>query len=192
MSKTRLFPLLLTLILISWLVYRCTPTKIEHEGYRFELPMDFEEAITQFGMDSLNPQMAVRFDDRRWLTNKAISDYPYTDERVVGLNFYYDDTVDIKAVMQRIEQQFEKKSQSGEGIYTDPSREWWYLQVNNNVQILVYCHTYVPYGVSMKGEDYCEGGGEGQGRQWVVAFTDRLYRRSHDYIFYDGMIDEYY
>jgi hypothetical protein len=67
MSKTRLSLLFLTGLLIGWLAYRCAPTPIEHEGYRFELPMDFEEAVSQFGLDSLSPWMAVRYDERGWL-----------------------------------------------------------------------------------------------------------------------------
>lgn len=186
MSSTRLSLLLLTLLLIGWLAYRCAPTRIEHEGYRFELPMDFEEAVTQFGLDSLSVRLAVRFDERGWLTVKAIQDYSRRQDKLLGLNFYYDDTVDIKAVMQRIEQQFGKKLQSGVGVFPDMNQEWWYLQLTNNIMILVYRNTSsYPGRYLFKEEESSRG--NGQDRQWVVAFTEKLKDR-YSYINCDGVV----
>jgi hypothetical protein len=55
MAKKKIFFLLLTLLSIDWLVYRGAPTPIEHDGYRFELPMDFGEAVSQFDLDYPKP-----------------------------------------------------------------------------------------------------------------------------------------
>jgi|GEM_PF-1015573 hypothetical protein len=170
MTKKKIFFLFL-LLLVGWIGYRCSPTKIEHEGYEFMLPDDFDEAVAQAGLKKISPRMAVSYDDRGWLLRKAISDYPQLQKNLLGMNFYYDDSVDIKAVMQRMEEKSKKKFQIEKMVLPLKTYKWWYLPLNNKVLVLVYRHTNYPLQnlYPLPGEGNCMG--KGQGKQWVVAFT---------------------
>jgi hypothetical protein len=139
--------------------------------------MDFEEAVSQFGLDTLSVRLAVRFDERGWLKMKAVRDYARRQDKLLGLDFYYDDTVDIKAVMQRIEQQFGRKFQSGVGIFADMNREWWYLRPTNTILILVYRNTSYP---RPPGEYLFKG----EESSLVVAFTEGLSDRFGDRVYF--------
>ncbi len=193
MTKKKIFFLLL-LLSVGWIGYRNSPIKIEHEGYTFLLPDDFDEAVAHAGLKKISPRMAVSYDDRGWLLRKAISDYPRFPKKIFGMNVYYDDSVDIKAVMHRIEENWGEKFQSSRKIFPEDPQAWWFIETDD-ITILVYSHS--PYLLEnthnpLPDEKNCMG--KGQGKQWVVAYTHRLYigESASWYARNDGIIGDRY
>ena len=163
--------------------------KVEHEGESFELPMTFDEASSRFGLTAISQRMAVRYNERGWLEVKVVKNVPW-ESRLLGINFYYDDTIKVKTAMRSIEQKFGKRFRSGNGIYLKRTLPWWSMRINDEVVILVYPHlNYRPISY-MSGE--LDHAGKGQGRQWVIAYTDRIEpqfgERTNFYIGMDGTV----
>lgn len=178
--------LFLMVIPLLWMIYRCSPTTIDFEGYHFKLPLKIEEAVNKFQLDTISIRMGVRYDERGWLKIKTIQRLGLSE--VMGVHFYFDDSLSPAQVMRQIENQYDKRFKSGKGIYSkrEMENEWWYLEVNKDIAILVYPHTfYYPLFV-VKGEK--DHAGKGQGKQYVVAYVYQLNSIFSNYLFSEDLL----